>query len=158
MTSITTPPTTPRTAPTTVPDVGEVSRKAYVAGMERIWSARFCIVFSREGEREVAGSGIGSSRVTSFDEDREMNADERSRTKRMRGSVRVDMGAMVGDWSIVEYGGLDAIESNGRVVTCARLSVIDSTCCESSLGGCGLDEHSVIDILSCDISQISPLI
>lgn len=56
---MTTPPTTPRTAPTTVPGVGEVSRKAYVAGMESIWSALFCIVFSREEEGAVAGSGIG---------------------------------------------------------------------------------------------------
>lgn len=58
---MTTPPTTPRTAPTTVPGVGEVSRKAYVAGMERIWSALFCIVCSREEEVEgdAAGSGIG---------------------------------------------------------------------------------------------------
>lgn len=84
-----------------MPGDGEVSRKAYVAGMERIRSARFCIVFSREGEREVAGSGIGSSRVTSFDEDREMNAEDKSRTKRMRGSVKVDMGAMVGDCIIL---------------------------------------------------------
>lgn len=118
---MTTPPTTPRTAPTTVPGVGEVSRKAYVAGMERIWSARFCIVFSREGERDVAGSGIGSSRVTSFDEDREMNAEERSRTKRMRGSVRVDIGAMVGDCIILEYGGFecDRVKRTGRDVRAA---------------------------------------
>lgn len=110
---MTTPPTTPRTAPTTVPGVGEVSRKAYVAGMERIWSALFCIVFSRE----VAGSGIGSSRVTSFDEDREINAEERSRTKRIRGSVRDNMGAIVGDSIILEYGSRNAIESTGRIVT-----------------------------------------
>lgn len=94
---MTTPPTTPRTAPTTVPGVGEVSRKAYVAGMERITSARFCIVFSREGEDEdggVVGSGMGSSFVTSCEEDREMNADEISRTKRSTGSARDDMGAI----------------------------------------------------------------
>ncbi|KAL3707346.1 hypothetical protein TMatcc_005324 [Talaromyces marneffei ATCC 18224] len=91
MTNMTTPATTPRTAPTTLPGAGEESRKAYVAGMERIRSALFCSLCSREEEEgdDVEGSSSASGRVTSCDEEREMNAEERSRTKRSKGSVVV---------------------------------------------------------------------
>ena len=101
---MTTPPTTPSTAPTTVPGGGELSRKAYVAGIERIWSALLCIMRSKEepgkpGEEEgdVAGSGTGSSFVTRVEVEREMNAEDRSRMKRSNGSAKVDIGAIVGD-------------------------------------------------------------
>lgn len=67
--------------------------------------------------REVAGSGIGSSFVTSVDEEREMNAEERSRTKRIRGSVRDDMGAIVGEILCRSVAICYAIRSTGLIVT-----------------------------------------
>lgn len=80
------------------------------------------MVCSREEEEEgdVAGSGNGSSRVTSFEEDRKMKAEERSRTKRNKGSVRDDMGAIVGVCIMYEYAMLsDQVDRTDRDVRAA---------------------------------------
>lgn len=55
--------------------------------------------------------------MTSVDEESEMNAEERSRTKRSIGSVRDDMGAIVGEMLCGSVAICYAIRSTGLIVT-----------------------------------------
>jgi hypothetical protein len=61
-----------------------------------------------------------------------MKADERSRTKRNKGSVRDDMGAIVGGCIMYEYAMLcDQVDRTDRDVA-RGFSVIDSACCSAN--------------------------